>query len=265
MRVLRDVKGVTLRDWIKSDDGNATDVARWVRSRRRNWRDHVDRMGQDRCASWAPTDPQELARWVRTRRRNWKDHVDRMGQDWRTSWAPTDPQELARWVRTRRRNWKDHVDRMGQNRWASWAPTDPQEDHLKYGERAVRQRQKRTDTDKQQNRVIKKKKNRFRASRCGTTPPSEFFHIRDLLPFFNEIRRCIVSAVTTASKKVNAGSYLFLRTIERRIPIWSDCSHNSSNTFCAILRISLVLTFSRNINAILQSFQTTRCHICENH
>jgi hypothetical protein len=40
----------------------------------------------------------------------------------------------------------------------SRAPTDPQEDHLKDGERAVRPRQKRTDTDKQQDRVLKEKK-----------------------------------------------------------------------------------------------------------
>jgi hypothetical protein len=51
-----------------------------------------------------------------------------------------------------------HVDRMGQDRWASRAPTDPQEDRLKDGERAVRQRQKRTDTDEQQDRVLEEKK-----------------------------------------------------------------------------------------------------------
>jgi hypothetical protein len=57
MRVLRNIKGVILRDRIRSDDTraecNVIDVARWVRTRRRNWRDHVDRMGQDRWASWA--------------------------------------------------------------------------------------------------------------------------------------------------------------------------------------------------------------------
>jgi hypothetical protein len=47
---------------------------------------------------------------------------------------------------------------MGQDRWASWAPTGPQEDRLKDGDRAVRQRQKRTDTSKQQERVLKEKK-----------------------------------------------------------------------------------------------------------
>jgi hypothetical protein len=81
-----------------------------------------------------------------------------MGQDRWASWAPTDPQEVARWVRTRRRNWRDHVDRMGQDRWVSWAPTEPQEDRLKDGESAVRQCQKRTDIGKQQDRVLKQKK-----------------------------------------------------------------------------------------------------------
>jgi hypothetical protein len=70
---------------------------------------------------------------------------------------------------------------MGQDRWASWVPTDPQEDRLKNGERAVRQRQKRTDTDKQEDRVLtekkKKKKNLFPSSGERETPtllgPSE--------------------------------------------------------------------------------------------
>jgi hypothetical protein len=39
----------------------------------------------------------------------------------------------------------------GQNT-KSRAPTDPQEDRLKDGERTVHQHQKRTDTDKQQDR-----------------------------------------------------------------------------------------------------------------
>jgi hypothetical protein len=47
---------------------------------------------------------------------------------------------------------------MGQDRWASWAPTDPQEDRLKDGERAVHQLPKRTDTDKQQDRVLQERK-----------------------------------------------------------------------------------------------------------
>jgi hypothetical protein len=53
MRVLRNIKGVTLRDRIRNDEGNVIDVGRWVRIRRRNWRDHLDRMVQERCASWA--------------------------------------------------------------------------------------------------------------------------------------------------------------------------------------------------------------------
>jgi hypothetical protein len=42
---------------VMSDDNRAEwdviDVAKWVTTRRRNWRDHVDTMGQDRWASWA--------------------------------------------------------------------------------------------------------------------------------------------------------------------------------------------------------------------
>jgi hypothetical protein len=57
MRLLRNIKGVTLRDRIRSDDVraecNVIDVARLVRTQRRNRRDHVDRMGHDRWASWA--------------------------------------------------------------------------------------------------------------------------------------------------------------------------------------------------------------------
>jgi hypothetical protein len=66
MTVLRNIKGVTLRDRIRSDDiraeCNVIDVAKWLRTRRRNWSDHVDRMRQDRWASWTPTDPQKVAR-----------------------------------------------------------------------------------------------------------------------------------------------------------------------------------------------------------
>jgi hypothetical protein len=63
MRVLRNIKGFTSRDGISCDDirYNVNDVARWVRTRRRNWRDNVDRMGEDRWASWSPTDPQKTA------------------------------------------------------------------------------------------------------------------------------------------------------------------------------------------------------------
>jgi hypothetical protein len=97
MRVLRNIKGVTLRDRIRSDDlpvraeCNVIDVARWVRTRETTLTERDRRDGQ-----------------------------------------------------------------AGQNT-KSGAPTDPQEDRLKDDERAVRQRQKRTDTDKQQVRVLKEK------------------------------------------------------------------------------------------------------------
>lgn len=54
MKTLRAIKGVTLRDQIRSsairDELQTEDVVRWVRSRRRYWRDHVGRMDQDRIA-----------------------------------------------------------------------------------------------------------------------------------------------------------------------------------------------------------------------
>jgi hypothetical protein len=77
-------------------------------------------------------------------------------------------------------NWRDHVDRMGQDRWTSWAntktraSTDPQKDRLKDGEGVVRRRQKRTDTDKQEDRVIKEEEEEFKPGvlhekPCGAT------------------------------------------------------------------------------------------------
>lgn len=57
MKTLRTIKGVSLRDQIRSDaireDLNIQDVVRFTRSRRRYWRDHVDRMTEDRWAKWA--------------------------------------------------------------------------------------------------------------------------------------------------------------------------------------------------------------------
>jgi hypothetical protein len=53
IRVLGNIKGVTLRDRIRSDDIRAECKVIDVARRRRNWRDRVDRMGPDRWASWA--------------------------------------------------------------------------------------------------------------------------------------------------------------------------------------------------------------------
>ncbi|XP_045475000.1 uncharacterized protein LOC123680922 [Harmonia axyridis] len=54
MRILRRISGVTLRDRqtnksIRQRTG-VQDVVKWSRQRRRDWRDHVDRMESDRIA-----------------------------------------------------------------------------------------------------------------------------------------------------------------------------------------------------------------------
>ncbi|XP_045463721.1 uncharacterized protein LOC123673284 [Harmonia axyridis] len=59
MKVLRTIRGITLRDRIRNTDTlrelGVQDVVRWVKERRRFWRDHVDQMGPDRIAKWAKT------------------------------------------------------------------------------------------------------------------------------------------------------------------------------------------------------------------
>ncbi|XP_044746226.1 uncharacterized protein LOC123322928 [Coccinella septempunctata] len=56
MKILRTIKGVTLRDRIRSDiraELGVQDVVRWVRTRKRFSRDLVERMPEDRWAKWA--------------------------------------------------------------------------------------------------------------------------------------------------------------------------------------------------------------------
>lgn len=57
MKILRTIKGVTLREQIRSEairnKLEIQDIMRWTRARRRQWRDHVDRMGPERIARWA--------------------------------------------------------------------------------------------------------------------------------------------------------------------------------------------------------------------
>jgi len=57
MRTLRNIRGVTLRDRIRSRDireeCGVQDVVRFVRARRRHWRDHINRMGPERLVKWA--------------------------------------------------------------------------------------------------------------------------------------------------------------------------------------------------------------------
>ncbi|XP_045477896.1 uncharacterized protein LOC123683044 [Harmonia axyridis] len=82
MRILRTIEGVTLRDQIRSsvirDELKVQDVVRFVRSRRRNWRDHVDRMGTDR-----------LAKWAKNERPNTRRPPGRPPKRWHVSWTST--------------------------------------------------------------------------------------------------------------------------------------------------------------------------------
>lgn len=55
MKTLRSIAGVTLHDRVRSDNIRETckiqDVVRWVRTRRRNWNDHINRMDDNRLAN----------------------------------------------------------------------------------------------------------------------------------------------------------------------------------------------------------------------
>ncbi|XP_055389934.1 uncharacterized protein LOC129618927 [Condylostylus longicornis] len=57
MRTLRQITGKTLRDRIRSADirkqCDVQDVVRWARRRRRGWREHVERMDENRLAKIA--------------------------------------------------------------------------------------------------------------------------------------------------------------------------------------------------------------------
>lgn len=59
MRTLRAIKGVTLRDHVRSHDIRqeleVQDIACWARVRRRQWRDHVERMTTQSITHWAMT------------------------------------------------------------------------------------------------------------------------------------------------------------------------------------------------------------------
>ncbi|GJQ77295.1 hypothetical protein Trydic_g20717 [Trypoxylus dichotomus] len=55
MKTLRTIKGVSLRDQTRSkmiEDLEIRDIVRFTRTRRRFWRDHVDRMTDGRWTNW---------------------------------------------------------------------------------------------------------------------------------------------------------------------------------------------------------------------
>lgn len=80
MRILRCIKGVTLRDRVRSADIReeleVQDVVRWIRARRRFWRDHVERMPAER-----------LAKWAETQKPNTRRPLGRPPKRWRESWS----------------------------------------------------------------------------------------------------------------------------------------------------------------------------------
>lgn len=82
MKTLRTIKGVSLRDQIRStairEDLKIQDVVRFTRARRRYWRDHVDRMTDDQWAKWAKNE-----------KPNSKRPPGRPPKRWRESWTST--------------------------------------------------------------------------------------------------------------------------------------------------------------------------------
>ncbi|XP_072764658.1 uncharacterized protein [Anoplolepis gracilipes] len=80
MRILRTIKGVSLRDRIRSSDirreFELQDVVRWTRARRRFWRDHVDRMR-----------PEQLPNWAKIQKLNTRRAVGRPPKRWYESWT----------------------------------------------------------------------------------------------------------------------------------------------------------------------------------
>ncbi|XP_044749778.1 uncharacterized protein LOC123310376 [Coccinella septempunctata] len=87
MRILRTIRGITLRDRIRNTDTlrelGIRDVFRWVRTRRRYWRDHVDRMGPDRIAKWAKTQKPGTRRPVGRPPKRWHDSWTSVTQEGR--------------------------------------------------------------------------------------------------------------------------------------------------------------------------------------
>ncbi|XP_045482792.1 uncharacterized protein LOC123686601 [Harmonia axyridis] len=66
MRVLRSITGYTLYDHKRSEEireiCGLQDVVRWARIRRRHWRDHVDRMPDNRLPKIAKTEKPNTSR-----------------------------------------------------------------------------------------------------------------------------------------------------------------------------------------------------------
>ncbi|XP_044744146.1 uncharacterized protein LOC123306294 [Coccinella septempunctata] len=85
MRILRSIKGITLRDHVRSSDIReeleVQDVVRWVRARRRFWRDHVERMPDERLAKWAETQKPSTRRPLGRPPKRWKESWNSLSQE----------------------------------------------------------------------------------------------------------------------------------------------------------------------------------------
>ena len=86
MRALRAIAGVTLRDRQKSNEirercDGMPDVVRWSRGRRREWREHVDRMGNDRLAKAAYKEKPNTTRPLGRPPKRWADSWTSSSQD----------------------------------------------------------------------------------------------------------------------------------------------------------------------------------------
>lgn len=79
-KYLRTIQGISLRDQVRSanirEECKIQDVMRWTRSRRRKWRDHIDRM-----------EPEKLAKWAKMEKPNTRRLKRRQLQKWKESWT----------------------------------------------------------------------------------------------------------------------------------------------------------------------------------
>ncbi|XP_055385812.1 uncharacterized protein LOC129614885 [Condylostylus longicornis] len=85
MKTLRQICGYTLRDKIRNEDIRSTceiqDVVRWTRCRRRNWRDHVNRMSENRIAKIAMNNRPSTRRPVGRPPKRWNECWTSSSQD----------------------------------------------------------------------------------------------------------------------------------------------------------------------------------------
>ena len=79
MRVLRKIKGCTLRDRIRNDNiresCQITPITEWVASRRQEWNEHVSRMEDDRSVKQARDKIPRGTRTLGRPKKRWKDEL----------------------------------------------------------------------------------------------------------------------------------------------------------------------------------------------